>query len=150
MKHRISVGVLVSDGERILLVRHVLPGKYDFWVAPGGGVEGREDLRAAARREAREECGLEIEPGPLAYIEDLIGPETRHCKMWFAAKFVSGSLTTAHSEAACEHIVEAAFLTRAEMAGRIVFPTVLHEDYWRERAGGFVTPRYLGVRDMTF
>jgi ADP-ribose pyrophosphatase YjhB (NUDIX family) len=148
VRHRISVGVLVTEGERILLVRHVLPGKYDFWVAPGGGVEGREDLRDAARREAREECGLEIEPGPLAYIEELVDAKMRICKMWFSARLLSGSLTTAAPEAAAEHIVEAAFLSRAELAGRTVFPPVLYDDYWRERGGGFVTPRYLGVREM--
>jgi 8-oxo-dGTP diphosphatase len=149
MKHRISAGVLVSQGERILLVRHVLPGKYDFWVAPGGGVEGREDLRDAARREAREECGLEVEPGPLAYVEELVDSKMRICKMWFAARLLSGSLTTTHSEAVREHIVEAAFLSRADLVGRTVFPPVLLDEYWRERASGFVTPRYLGVREMT-
>jgi len=46
MKHRISVGVIVEQAERLLLVRHLKPGAYDFWVPPGGGVQGTEIGRA--------------------------------------------------------------------------------------------------------
>ena len=61
MRHRISAGVIVDVDDRILLVRHLKPTVDDFWVAPGGGVEGTEDLRATVQRETREECGLEVE-----------------------------------------------------------------------------------------
>jgi N-acetylneuraminate synthase len=50
-------------------VRSVRPGRYDFWVAPGGGVEGLESLEDAARREAHEETGLDVTPERLLYIE---------------------------------------------------------------------------------
>ena len=61
MKHRIAAGVIVEDEGRILLVRHSKPGVYDFWVTPGGGAEGTEDLLATAKREVFEECGLLVE-----------------------------------------------------------------------------------------
>jgi ADP-ribose pyrophosphatase YjhB (NUDIX family) len=88
MQHRISAGVLVEDRERLLLVRHRRPDIYDFWVAPGGGVNGAEDLRDAARREALEECGLEVEPLQIAYIEEFWNPSQRICKFWFTARVV--------------------------------------------------------------
>lgn len=44
-----------EDG-RILLVRHEA---VDRWVLPGGGVDGEESFRAAARRELGEEAGIE-------------------------------------------------------------------------------------------
>jgi 8-oxo-dGTP diphosphatase len=66
MKHRIAAGVLVEQGGKVFLVRHRKPGAYDFWVAPS--VEGIEDLRATARREVLEECGLHVEPGAIAYV----------------------------------------------------------------------------------
>ncbi len=37
-QHRISADAIVLQGERLLLVRHVVAGRYDFWVCPGGGV----------------------------------------------------------------------------------------------------------------
>lgn len=77
MKHRIAAGALVEHEGRILLVRHRKEGAYDFWVAPGGGAEGTEDLRDTVRREVKEECGLEVEPGAVAYFEEFYSPDTR-------------------------------------------------------------------------
>ena len=81
MKHRIAAGIIVEHEGRILVVRHRKPGAYDFWVAPGGGAEGAEDLLATARREVFEECGLHVEPLQIAYIEELLNPQTRECKV---------------------------------------------------------------------
>jgi 8-oxo-dGTP diphosphatase len=104
MKHRIAAGIIVEEQGRILLVHHTKPGVYDFWVAPGGGAEGNEDLFATAKREVFEECGLHVEPQQLAYIEEFSNPHTRECKLWFTGRVVGGSLSTAASEAVLEHI----------------------------------------------
>jgi hypothetical protein len=49
MQQRMSAGAIVVDvHERVLLVRHRRPGRYDIWVAPGGGVQGRKLLVDAA------------------------------------------------------------------------------------------------------
>jgi 8-oxo-dGTP diphosphatase len=146
MKHRIAAGVLIEQEGRILLVRHRKPGCYDFWVAPGGGAEGNEDLRNAARREVREECGLDVEPLAIAYIEELLMGDCRECKVWFTGRLLGGQLQTS-SAAAAEHITDAAFLSRVELAGKTVYPTVLLDDYWQKREQGFAHPRYLGMRD---
>jgi len=149
MKHRISAGVIVDVEERILLVRHLKPTVYDFWVAPGGGAEGTEDLRATVQRETREECGLEVEPLQIAYVEDLWVPEMRICKTWFLGRVIGGALTATASGAAAEHIVDARFLARADFRDKVVFPSVLAEQYWADKAMGFATTRYLGIREMT-
>lgn len=148
MKHRISAGVLVEVANRVLLVRCTKPGAYDFWVAPGGGVDGAEDLRATIRREAREECGLEIEAGEIAYVEDLWTPETRICKLWFTGNVVGGDLTSSASGAAAEHIVDARFVSRRDLDGKTVYPEVLRERYWEDKVQGFSSMRYLGIRRM--
>ena len=122
MKHRIAAGVIVEDEGRVLLVRHRKPGVYDFWVAPGGGAEGTEDLLATARREVFEECGLLVEPLQVAYIEEFSSPSTRECKVWFTGKLLGGNLSTSREEATREHIVEAAWLSREEFNGKTVFP----------------------------
>ena len=126
------------------------PDAYDFWVAPGGGAEGTEDLLAAAKREVYEEAGLYIEPLRIAYIEELSTPHTRECKVWFTGRLIGGTINTASSEAAREHIVEAAWLSRSEFEGKIVFPPMLHHEYWQDKKDGFTFPRYVGVRAMEF
>lgn len=150
MKHRIAAGVIVEDEGRILLVRHSKLGVYDFWVAPGGGAEGAEDLLATAKREVFEECGLLVEPLQLAYIEEFSNPSTRECKVWFTGKLLGGSFNTSHEEATREHIVAAAWLSREEFNGKTVFPPMLQSDYWQDKESGFAFPRYVGIRAMEF
>lgn len=150
MQHRISAGALVERDGALLLVRHHRPGIYDFWVAPGGGAIADEDLRTTAEREVREECGLDVEIGPLAYIEELVQPGMRHCKLWFIGRLKGGTLDVSAHEAQREHIVEAAFIAPADFGARIVFPPMLHTQYAIDKAAGFAKPRYMGVRAMEF
>ena len=151
MKHRIAAGALVVDSDsNVLLVRHRKVGVYDFWVAPGGGVENAEDLHCALRREVQEECGLLVEPECIAYIEDLTTPTIRECTIWFYSRVVGGELSSQSSAAAGEFIVDARFLSRDDFAGKIVFPPVLANVFWSDLAAGFPRPRYLGLRSMEF
>lgn len=49
-----------DEAGRILFVRHTY-GDRDAWELPGGGVHRDEDDVAAARREAREELGIDLD-----------------------------------------------------------------------------------------
>ena len=126
MNHRISAGALVEHEGRLLLVRHRREGRYDFWVAPGGGVQGTEALRTAATREVKEETGLDILTKKLVYVEEFHSPETRHCKFWFTASLVGGNLSSAAPEAIAEHIIDVSWHTQAEVTKLEVFPVALH------------------------
>lgn len=53
-------GVLVVDDGRIALIER-RRGSLHYWVFPGGGVDRGEDFETAARREAHEELGVEVE-----------------------------------------------------------------------------------------
>ena len=150
MQHRLAAGAIVEDRGRILLVRHVRPGRYDFWVSPGGGVHGHESLREAAAREVLEETGLLVTRNTLAYLEELANPEIRQCKFWFLAEVNEGHLSVAAPEARSEHIVEAAWLTRAEMEGKTIFPPVVRERFWQDKVRGFGAPIHLELRHMEF
>jgi 8-oxo-dGTP diphosphatase len=150
MKHRIAAGVIIENDGHILLVRHKKPGQYDFWVAPGGGAQGTEDLMATAKREVFEECGLHIEPLQLAYVEEFSNPNIRELKVWFTGRVVSGILNATANEAVQEHIVEAAWLSRSDFEGKSIFPPMLKTDYWQDKANGFALPRYVGLRAMEF
>jgi len=52
--------VIIHDGKLVLVKRGVEPGK-GKWSIPGGAVELGEGVRDTAIREAKEECGLDIE-----------------------------------------------------------------------------------------
>lgn len=54
---RIGVRVMMVQDGMVWLVRHTY---LDGWFLPGGGVDRYETLEQAARREAREEAGAEL------------------------------------------------------------------------------------------
>ena len=62
---RPAARILLVDGEgRVLLFRFDPGDRPPFWCTPGGAVDPGESYAEAARRELREETGLELECGP--------------------------------------------------------------------------------------
>ena len=57
----VAVGAIVVKNGRVLLARRGKEPSYGLWSVPGGAVGLGEGLKAAAAREIREECGIEIE-----------------------------------------------------------------------------------------
>jgi ADP-ribose pyrophosphatase YjhB (NUDIX family) len=56
---RVAVALFVADGDRVLLVKRGIPPEKGRWALAAGFVEYGEAPEAAARRELREETGLE-------------------------------------------------------------------------------------------
>jgi 8-oxo-dGTP diphosphatase len=146
--HRISAGAIIRDGAKLLLVHHLNPGRYDFWVCPGGGVKADESLEDAARREVREETGLDVAIGKLVYIEELANPELRMVKFWFLGEPIGGALDVAHPEARNEHITEARWVDLASLAGTLVFPEFLAQRFASDQAAGFPRIVRMPLRQM--
>jgi 8-oxo-dGTP diphosphatase len=58
---KVAVGTIIDDGRgRVVLVRRAIEPGFGKWVFPGGYVDRGEHVSAAALREAREECGLDV------------------------------------------------------------------------------------------
>lgn len=67
--HRKGVRVIVVSNGRVLMVRPAYL-KNARWTFPGGGIKKGETLEEAARREVREETGIEI--GAVRFIAPLV------------------------------------------------------------------------------
>ncbi|MEP7027787.1 MAG: NUDIX domain-containing protein [Candidatus Eisenbacteria bacterium] len=57
-----AVAVAVVEASQVLLVKRRYAPMVGYWALPAGYLEGHEDPWRTARREAREETGLEIRP----------------------------------------------------------------------------------------
>ena len=63
----VAVTIPVRDG-RVLLTRRAIEPAHGLWTFPGGYVDWGESVTGAARREMREEVGLDLEPDGLVGI----------------------------------------------------------------------------------
>ncbi len=89
-RHRIGVFVATFDNDdRVLLLRHVLHPAAP-WGLPGGWLERHERPQDGARREFREETGLDVEIGDIAQLE--IESEPEHVTIVFLGRALAGDV----------------------------------------------------------
>lgn len=150
MKHRISVGALVLRDDRLLLARHRVAGKYDFWAPPGGGIEGEEQLSEAVQREAFEETQISVKAKNLAYIDELIDDTGRMVKFWYLCDYVSGEIDIRSNPDQDEAIVDAGWFAQNDLPNGHVFPEILRGSFWDDLKAGVTTPKKQPLRSLIF
>ncbi len=69
----LSVGAVVVNQERLLMVRRGRDPHAGLWSIPGGRVENGEYLADAVAREVKEETGIDVEVGGLLGILEVPG-----------------------------------------------------------------------------
>lgn len=97
----VGVGCIVFRGEQVLLVRRGKPPRIGMWSLPGGAQHLGERTEEAARRELREEAGIEVGPMELAAVVDAVSHDedgrvrfhytiVDYCADWISGEPVAG------------------------------------------------------------
>ncbi|HEX2575137.1 MAG TPA: NUDIX domain-containing protein [Aquihabitans sp.] len=115
----LSVGAVVVDDERLLLVRRTAPPGAGTWAVPGGRVQVGETLAEAVTRELREETGLEGVCGPLIGWIELVPQapdEVHHVILDFEVTLFAGAEPVAGSDAGSARWVALADVAEERLA----------------------------------
>lgn len=115
---QVGVGVAVTDGTQILLVKRGRDPGRGLWAVPGGKVHRGETLKQAARREVMEETGLDTEIGDVVWVGEHLS-DTHHIVLIdFEGTPIGGTL------AAADDADEARWVELADAADYPLTPTM--------------------------
>ena len=137
----VGVGAIITDGDRVLLVRRGREPSKGLWSIPGGMLELGESLVEGIRREVREEVGLDVQVLEMVEVLDRViydddgKIEYHYVLVDYVCKPLSGTLRVADDADAAEWVnrrdvssyeitkgtpavIEKAFAVRDALAGR--------------------------------
>jgi 8-oxo-dGTP diphosphatase len=110
-----AVGIVCLRGDEVLLIRRGTPPRLGEWSLPGGRIESGERAVDAARRELREETGVQAEIVGLVDVVDGLFGEQHYVLIDYAARWIAGE------PAAGDDAAEAVFLLVEEALARVAW-----------------------------
>lgn len=154
MKPRIRVAGLVIEDDSVLLVKHAGYGR-EWWVPPGGGLEGSESFEECVVREVREETGFDVEPRRLAYVKEFIEPstDTHHVELFFVTIVRGGEKIIGSNADGTEFdhsIIDVRWVPEAELLNdfseRVAPEIISTRQFWESAALGFPDIEYIDIK----
>lgn len=145
MRYGISAASIVLREQKVLLVHHYDPGRYDFWLPPGGSLIESESIFECARRETFEETGLVVDLERILYIQEFIDQDLHFCKFFILSTGFRGEISLRNRPEDEGFLVDARFMDRDELLELDVKPEILRDQFWDDAAWDFPTTRYLGL-----
>lgn len=146
--------VVIRDGA-VLVTRNRTPGdrRPDWHIFPGGGQEPGETLDVALVREVREETGIEVQPGRLLWVRELIAayreefpfdPADHAIEFMFEATFVADHGDPHEADQYQEEVV---WVPLDELASLRFYPRTVIPGLLSWASGGDPGPLYHGDVD---
>ena len=122
--YRLAAGVVIAEGDRILLVRD-----QHGWSLPKGSVEDGEIMKETAIREAREETGLNVTIRDVAFITEFRSAKHgRYLQVYYHAEIASKNGIPADPD---KDIHEIKFVPNTSLRDYIEFkPWILALEEW--------------------
>ena len=91
---KVAAVALVTDGDGLVMVKRGVEPEYGKWAFPSGYVDRGEVVEAAARREVKEETGLDVELDNLVGVYSLEGNPV--VLVVFSAHIIGGLVEVGH------------------------------------------------------
>ena len=120
----VGIGAIVFRGDRVLLAQRGKPPRMGSWSLPGCAQHLGETAEECARRELREETGIEVGPLLLADVVDVISRDEAgiryhytiidYCGLWVAGEAVPGDDVAATAWALPDELADHALTPEAQ------------------------------------
>lgn len=86
---KVIVTVCIKENNKFLIVQEGIPNVYGLWNLPGGHLDEEENLIEGAKREAKEETGMDIDITGILSIQRNIKSNTNIVRIVFNAVPIS-------------------------------------------------------------
>jgi len=99
------VGLVMFHGGKLVTTKHDVKGYGTYYLLPGGGIEHAESPEEAIKREALEECGVEVEPVKLLWIKSGYTDEDDYLDLIYLVEIKKGYFKVHEDEKMVKEIV---------------------------------------------